>query len=475
MSAQWGAITAGEIASIIGGRLLSGSPETVFASLGTDSRQILRGQVFWALIGERHDGHRFAAEAIRLGASGAVIQEDREELVSSPSVGSIIAVSDTLKALGDLASWWRHQYPVQLAAITGSMGKTTTKEMAAAILSIGRNTMSNRGNFNNLIGLPLSLLQLNEEHRFVVLEMGMNRRGEIARLAEIADPDVGLITNIARVHLEGLGDIQGVARAKAELLEKMSPSATAVLNGDDGLLMRTASSYGRKTMTYGLGKENEVQGCSVRDQGREGVVFDLCHQGNKIHVQLAIPGRHHVMNALAASAVALSFRVSYEEIAEALSGYEGVRGRFTVADLPMGAVLVDDTYNSNPSSLRAALENLKSLMPRGGRMIVGLGDMLELGAETERAHLEAGAMVAGLGVALFVAMGDNAEQMIEGAVRNGLHRNRTAKAGSHAEMVRILQNELKEGDLIFLKGSRRIGLDHVARALRNGGIEGGVQ
>ncbi len=475
MSARWGEITAGEIAAIIGGRILSGSPETVFASLGTDSRQIIKGQVFWALIGENHDGHNFAAEAIRLGASGAVIQADRSGAVPSTIGGSVIAVNDTLKGLGDLASWWRHQYPVRLAAITGSMGKTTPKEMAAAIVAAGRKTLSNHGNFNNLIGLPLSLFHLNEEHRAVVLEMGMNRRGEIARLTEIADPDVGLITNVARVHLEGLGDIMGVARAKVELLEKMSPDATVILNGDDELLMKTASPYGRKTMTFGLSAGNDIQARNVRDLGREGFSFDLCHRDQTVPVRLSIPGRHNVMNALAASAIALSFGESYEDISNGLSGYQGVKGRFTVTNLPFGGVLVDDTYNSNPSSLRAAMEHLKNLAPEGGRIIIGLGDMLELGAETEPAHLEAGAQVANLGADLFVAMGDYAELMIQGAVLNGFPQNRTAKVGSHNEMVRIFRKEMKQGDLLFLKGSRRIGLDRVAQALRNGENEGGVQ
>lgn len=469
VSARWGEITAGELASAAGGTLLGGSRETVFASLGTDSRLIQRGQVFWSLIGERHDGHAFAAEAIRSGAAGVVVQGDRREVASLPDGACVIAVADTLRALGDFASWWRHQHPVQVAVITGSMGKTTTKEMASAILSLGRDTLSNRGNFNNLIGLPLSLLQLREDHRAAVLEMGMNQRGEIARLTEIADPDVGLITNVGRVHLEGLGDIVGVARAKVELLEKMSSSATAVLNGDDGLLMKTAAPYGRKTTTYGLGPGNDLQGRRIRDLGSEGLVFDLSHQGREVPVRLAVPGRHHVMNALAASALALSFGESYEHIAEALSRYGGIKGRFSVAVLPGGAVLVDDTYNSNPTSLRAALENLKSLVPEGGRVMIGLGDMLELGAETEPAHLEAGALVGGMGVELFVALGDHAEQMVEGAVRSGLPRDKTAKAANHGEMVRIFEKELQEGDLLFLKGSRRVGLDRVAQALRKDG------
>lgn len=466
MGARWGAITSGEIAAVTGGRLLRGPERAAFASLSTDSRKVLPGQIFWALKGEKMDGHDFAAEAIRKGATGAVVQEDRMDAAASNGA-AVIMVPDTLKALGDLAAWWRHQHPVRLAAITGSMGKTTTKSMAAAILGLSRQTLSNHGNFNNLIGLPLSLLQLSEEHQSAVLEMGMNHRGEIARLTEIADPDVGLITNVAGVHLEGLGSIEGVARAKAELVEKMSTRSTAILNGDDALLMEAASPFGRKTMTFGLGSRNDLRACNIRDLGREGSSFELCHRRDRIPVRLALPGAHNVMNALAASAIALSLEASYESIAEALSSFEGIQGRFTVTSLPAGAVLVDDTYNSNPSSLAAALGHLKKILPQGGRMLVGLGDMLELGADAEAAHVEAGARVATLGVHLFVAMGMHAEQMIRGAIQNGLPREKTAIAASHEEMIRIFQTMLKNGDLVFLKGSRRVGLDRVSRGLRN--------
>jgi UDP-N-acetylmuramoyl-tripeptide--D-alanyl-D-alanine ligase len=473
MSASWGHITAGEIASVTGGRILCGPAETVFPSLSTDSRKIRQGELFWALKGERYDGHGFVEGAVRQGAAGAVIESGRMDPASLAGRGVLIEVPDTLHALGDLAGWWRHQYPIVLAAITGSMGKTTTKAMTSRILGIRRKTLSNEGNFNNLVGLPLSLLRLNEAHGAVVLEMGMNRRGEIGRLTEIADPEVGLITNVGRVHLEGLGDIQGVARAKVELVERMSERGTAILNGDDELLMRTALPFERRKMTFGLESKNDVQGRNVRDLGRDGLTFDLCYQGESTAMRLRLPGRHHVMNGLAASAVALSFGESFDCIAQGLSAFEGIPGRFAISDLAAGALLVDDTYNSNPSSLRAALQHIRNLVPEGGRLIVGLGDMLELGAETDPAHLEAGEIVAKLGADLFLALGEHAGLMIRGAVEHGLPRSRSAEVSDHEEMVRSLQKEIRKGDLIFLKGSRRIGLDRVARGLRNGKIEGG--
>ena len=415
----------------------------------------------------------FVDAAIRQGAAGAVIETGRKDLASSSHGATVIEVPDTLYALGALAAWWRHQHRALLAAITGSMGKTTTKAMTSAILGLGGKTLSNEGNFNNLVGLPLSLLRLEEAHGAVVLEMGMNRRGEIARLTEIADPDVGLITNVGRVHLEGLGDIYGVARAKVELVEEMSEQGTAILNGDDEILMKAAAPFLRKSMTFGLGPKNDLQGRNVRDLGRDGLLFDLCYRGQSVPMRLRLAGRHHVMNALAASAIAISMGETFEHISEGLSGFEGIKGRFTITNLPVGAVLVDDTYNSNPSSLRAALQHLRSLVPEGGRLIVGLGDMLELGHETGPAHLEAGEMVANLGVDLFLALGEHAELMIQGAVEHGLARTRTARVSNHEEMVRLLQAEIHKGDLIFLKGSRRVGLDRVARGLRNGNNQGG--
>ncbi|MBN1106084.1 MAG: UDP-N-acetylmuramoyl-tripeptide--D-alanyl-D-alanine ligase [Deltaproteobacteria bacterium] len=471
MSAQWGDITAKEIAEATGGHLFRGSGETAFTCLGTDSRQVVPGQIFWALKGERHDGHDFAAEAIRGGSAGVVIQTERSQEIPSGAQAAIIAVTDTLEALGQLAMWWRHRYPIPVAVITGSVGKTTTKEMASTILDLGRKTLKNEGNFNNLVGLPLTLFQLGEEHRTAVLEMGMNRRGEIARLTEIADPDVGLITNVARAHLEGLGDLMGVARAKVELLEKMSSEGLAILNGDDEVLMKAASPFKRRIMTYGTSSTNDLRGGAIRNLGREGISFDLCHQGKTIPIRLRIPGYQNVFNALGAAAIALALQESQEHVAEGLFKFQGVKGRFTLSVLPNGAALVDDTYNSNPLSLKAALQSLQSLSSERGRVIVGLGEMRELGEETERAHREAGEMVAELGADFFVVMGKHGKDMIEGALRKGLSHGRTALAASHEEMASIIRERWREGDLVFLKGSRRVGLERVAHLLSNSGVK----
>ncbi len=306
MAANRAHMTAGDILTPIQGELLRGDRDQSFSGVSTDSRTIGEGQLFWALKGETFDGHDFVREAIRKGAAGAVVNKDRTGALPVNTRSSMFGVPDTLKALGDLARWWRHRFRARVTAITGSAGKTTTKEMTSAILSLEGFTLKNEGNFNNLIGLPLSLFLLEENHRFAVLEMGMNRPGEIGRLTEIADPDVGLITNVGRAHLEGVGSIEGVARAKVELLEKMSPRSLAILNGDDRILMKAAKSFREKPITFGQASQNQVRAEKIRNLGREGFSFDLLWQGKSFSVRLRVPGFQNVYNALAAAAIALS-------------------------------------------------------------------------------------------------------------------------------------------------------------------------
>jgi UDP-N-acetylmuramoyl-tripeptide--D-alanyl-D-alanine ligase len=468
MGARWGDITAGEILSPIQGELVSGSQGVVFRGLSTDSREISGGVLFWALKGERYDGHDFLGQALEKGAAGVVVEGRSRVEIPSRKGPAVIRVSDTLKALGDLASWWRHQHGARVIAITGSVGKTTTKEMAAGILERGGLTLKNKGNFNNLIGLPLTLFGMEEGHRRAVLEMGMNRPGEIARLTEITDPDIGLITNVARVHLEGLGDIEGVARAKTELLDRISPEAEVILNGDDELLMKAASAYRRRIITYGMGPDNDIRAAGVEGLGSEGISFELRYRGDVIPARVRVPGFQNVYNALAASSIAFRLEEPVESIVGGLNAFKGIQGRFMLIHLPGGATLVDDTYNSNPSSLRAALESLQGLAGSRGRVIVGLGEMMELGDETVPAHREAGGMVADMNAHYFLAMGEHAREMIKGAVKRGYPRERAEVVGDHIGMVEKIRDVMREGDLILLKGSRRMGLEKVADGLKQG-------
>lgn len=466
MAARWGEVTPGEIVAALKGDLIFRSGDLAIKGLSTDSRAIERGDLFLALKGERYDGHNFVKQAIDKGAACIVLQKDYRPEIPKDRNPAVISVTDTLRALGDLALWWRHEQRVSVAAITGSAGKTTTKEMSAGILGIGAFTLKNEGNFNNLVGLPLTLLMLVSDHRKAVLEMGMNRPGEIARLTEIADPDVGLITNVGRAHLEGLGDIRGVARAKVELIEAISSESQVLLNGDDDLLMEVAKPFRKKVSTYGLGPRNHIRAENIRSLGREGSTFELPQEGGPITIRLKVPGIQNVRNALAASAIALCMKVSRDHIVQGLKGFTGIKGRFIPTTLPGGTMLVDDTYNSNPYSLRAAVNALKDLKVEGGRVLVGLGEMLELGQETVSAHLEAGGMVAEMGAYYFVAMGAHASEMIRGAIEKGFPSERAVLVETHEDMSQALSGMMNAGDLVFLKGSRETGLEKVVESLK---------
>jgi UDP-N-acetylmuramoyl-tripeptide--D-alanyl-D-alanine ligase len=471
MTAEWGEITAKEIIKPLKGELISGTGGSVLTGISTDSRKIEESNLFLALRGERYDGHDFVQQAIEQGASGVVIEKGRKKDVSANNRAAIIEVRDTLKALGDLAGWWRHEHNVLVAAITGSSGKTTAKEMTANILGLGARTIKNEGNLNNLIGLPQTLLRLGRKERRVVLEMGMNRPGEISRLTEIADPDIGLITNVARVHLEGVGDIMGVARAKSELLERISDKGRVILYGDDDLLMKEASRFNREIMTYGLGQGNKIRADKIKSLGWEGTLFDLHYHGESIAIRLKVPGRQNLFNALAAASIALCAEESYEHIVAGLGSFEGIRGRFMAFSLPDDIILVDDTYNSNPYSLKAALDSIKEIAGGGRRLIVGLGEMMELGDETAKSHLEAGDMVAESGAAYLFAMGDHADEMVKGALEKGMPAERAVETESHLDMARKIEEVVKKGDLILLKGSRKMGLEKVFQSLKEKRLE----
>ncbi len=471
MACFWNEMTAGDILEPIKGTLLSGSPDTRIGTISTDSRKIKRGEIFLALKGENFDGHSFISQSIKQGACGVIFQRNCIEgnilksLLRQRKELLLIAVYDTQTALGDLAGWWRRQQKVRVAAITGSAGKTTTKEMTS--LALGQGTLKNPGNFNNLIGLPLTLLRLNKGHRNAVLEMGMNRPGEIARLTEIADPDVGVITNVGVAHTEGLGDLDGVARAKWELVEVISSKAKIVLNGDDHILRQRAFGYEGDIVFFGKGEGNDVRAFDIKDMGLDGVRFELRYRGKKWHIKLGVPGVQNVVNALAAVSVALCLKEPMEQVIDGLSRFKGIKGRFVVRRLAGGIVLVDDTYNSNPFSLKAALTAVKSMAGGKRRLIIGLGEMMELGDMARSAHLEAGRMVAALDPTYFFAMGDHALQMLNGAISEGLPPERTEETFSHAEMEKRIKEETENGGVVFLKGSRRMGMERVVEGLIN--------
>ncbi|RJR21995.1 MAG: UDP-N-acetylmuramoyl-tripeptide--D-alanyl-D-alanine ligase [Desulfobacteraceae bacterium] len=466
MSAVWGEVTGREIISAIGGKSFSGDPMTVMMGLSTDSRRISKGDLFWALQGENFDGHDFVETAFSKGAAGAVIRRGREGSPASLPGFFLAVVEDTLKALGDFASWWRKNRGARVVAITGSAGKTSTKDMLFEVLTVCGMAIKTEGNLNNLIGLPLTVFRISPKESFAVLEMGMNRPGEIARLTEIADPDVGVITNVGMAHLEGVGDLEGVARAKTELVGKINPSNPVVINGDDALLMKAAKGYGRKMITFGINPSNLVNAREVHET-EKGIRFRLVAGEESLPVTLPAHGVHNVMNALAASGAAVALGISCSDIVKGLERFKAIKGRLSAITLPGGSVLIDDTYNANPLSLGAALDALPAFVSsRKGRVIVGLGDMRELGSESRKAHREAGRMVAGIGAGLFLVIGDYAEEMAEGAAEGGMAAEQIEHFATVEEMAERLGRVVSGEDLVLLKASRKVGLDRVAAILK---------
>ncbi len=466
MTPKWGKITTKDILEAVNGILVAGSIETVFPGYSTDSRDIRKKDLFWALIGEWFDGHDFIQKAIEKGASGIVAHKDRLPEINHANDASVIIVKDSLQAFGDLAAWWRRQHNTQVVSITGSDGKTTTKEMITEILKMGSPVLATEGNFNNLIGLPMTLLKLEEQHKIAVLEMGMNRAGEIRRLTEISDPDVGVITNVGFAHLEGLGDIKGVAAAKTELVEKISSKGQVLINGDDKLLTETATRYGKNTVTFGFGQNNDIRGTDFKNLGQNGCCFDIPYHDKKVSLRINVPGIQNASNALAAAAVSICLGTPSDHIVDGLKHFKGVKGRFSMISLAKDILLVDDTYNANPSSLKAALETIIGIKKGAGRIIAGLGDMMELGSAVEEAHFDAGRMVARADAHLFLAIGDHAPNMVSGALDGGMASTQVKQVTTHEEMVRIICAEMKKGDLIFIKGSRKAGLDKVVNRIK---------
>jgi UDP-N-acetylmuramoyl-tripeptide--D-alanyl-D-alanine ligase len=473
MIPEWGKITAAEILSPMRGKLVSGKRALPFSGICTDSRRVQKGEIFWALKGENYDGHDFVWDALKAGAWGVVVSRtglQQSEAFPLPEAekdrAAIIEVHDTLQSLGDLARWWRRQFHTQVVGITGSVGKTTTKEMTAGILEQGGPILKSKGNFNNLIGLPLTLLQLRSGVTKTIVELGMNIPGEIARLTEISDPDIGIIINVAKVHLEGLGRLENVVRAKWELVENISPGGQVIINGDDRLLKNAAAAFGVDAMTFGMGSDNDVRGGEVRHLTSGGVAFTLFYRGKAWPVRLNVPGLHNVLNGLAAASAGFASGSSPEHIVKGLEMFQGMKGRFETTSLPNGITLVDDTYNANPASLKAVLDVLERMVQGGHRLIVALGDMKELGSESVSEHRMAGRRVARAGADYFVALGDYAPEMIKGAVEAGLPRKRTSRVGSRDEMVEKVAHMAQEGDLVFVKGSRMMGLEEVVQRLK---------
>ena len=424
------------------------------------------GSIFVALPGERADGHAFVADALRAGASAALVERPVDLPPDLDDVPRVVA-PDALRALQDLAAWWRSRHAVRVVGITGSTGKTIAKEITADVLSRGLTTLRNEGNLNSETGLPMTLLRLEAAHDAAVLEMSMYTIGEIARLAEIARPEVGVVLAVHPTHLERAGSIERIASAKAELPAGLPSDGLAVLNADDPRVAAMAEVTGAQVRTFGLGPTADVGAIDVLSHGLRGTEFTVRAPWATRRLKSGTPGRHLVPHALAALAVAERLGVGIDEAAEALAAGSHADHRMEVAEASSGATLVDDTYNASPVSVAAALDFLaETPLPAGRRRIAILGDMLELGPDEERLHREIGVRAAAAADSI-VAVGPRGMWIAEGAATRGA---RVATAADAEEAVAVLEREVAPsvGDIVLLKASRGIGLDRAVDLLRRG-------
>ncbi len=448
-----------------GGELVRGAADASLCGVSIDTRTLAPGELFVAIAGPRHDGHDHLADAVARGAAGAIVANGRP-LPELPAELPVVAVDETTQALGRLAAGHRSAFGGPVVAITGSNGKTTTKEMCAAILAAAGPCLHTPGNLNNQYGLPLTLLRRSPEHRFAVVEIGMNHRGEIAPLAAIARPSVGLVTNVGTAHIEHLGSREEIAREKGDLLAALGPEGIGVIPTDDDYASALAARVRGRVWRFGHTSRADVCAERVAPEA-QGFGFELATPAGSARAFVAGLGETAVANALAAAAAALAAGASLTHVVEGLAGYRPVAGRLERRELPVGAVLIDDSYNANPQSMEVALRMLAA-SPAAGRRIAVLGDMGELGPTSDKAHREAGRLAAQLGLDRLFALGAQAERVAAGAREAGMSASRIHVGASHEDLAERLQGELAAGDWVLVKGSRSMRMERIAKALGAG-------
>ncbi len=463
------AFSVKELVPLLGAVLLAGRQEEWLSALSTDTRALQAGDYFLALKGPRFDGHEFVAEALHRGAAGAIVElgAGRRWLAHHPTTKPVLGVADPLGALQALAIAHRNRFVLPVIGVTGSNGKTTTKEMTAAILSRRYSVHKSQGNFNNQIGLPLTLLGLTAGHAAAVYELGISHRGELTRLCELARPTIGIITNIGPAHVEFLGDLDGVRAAKAELLDGLPVDGVALLNRDDDSYEWLHRRCRGRSVSFGMSSSAEVWGAVMAMEAGEPPRQRIRLQwtGGRVELSLPVVGVHNVSNAAAAVAAALQVGVEPEEIIAGLEQVQLPAMRSEFRRLPGGVGLLLDAYNANPLSGQRALETARQLAG-GGRVIAVLGDMLELGPEARRWHEELGRRAAAVGVHRLVTVGPQAQGIADGAIAGGLAAGAVHRCGDVDAAHALLQDwfrrgELQPGDLVLIKGSRAMRMERL--------------
>lgn len=454
-------IKAAEIAEATGGEIIWGNPEAEVTGISIDSRTIDEGMAFFALKGERADGHDFLEDAIEAGCAALVVErgDNLPSNTACTSTSPLIKVKDTERALQDLAAYYLSLFNLRKIAITGSTGKTTTKEMLFHILSEKYKTVCNQGNYNNLIGLPLSVFQVDSSTEAAVFEMGMDRLGEIHRLAEIVRPQVAVITNIGISHLEKLESRENILKAKMEVCDFMGENDTLVINGDDPMLSQLQTGGVYNVFKVGTKANEELRISNLKDLGDRGIEFHLHSKKKNEKYRIGIPGLHNSLNAALAVAAGLSVGVDMEQAASGLAKVAAADKRLNILQI-RGIKIIDDSYNASPDSMKAALDVLASV--KGNRKIAIMGDMFELGKDEEKYHRQIGKYASQKGINVVLSVGKNAEHISFAAKEGGIQ----AFHFDNKDMLKsVLSQWIRKGDVILIKGSRGMAMDEIVKHL----------
>lgn len=427
----------------------------IVESITTDSRQAEAGCLFVAVRGERVDGHDFIPNVYAKGALAVLSERELEN-----TAGPYIQVTSSLEAVKEIAAWYRRQLDIQVVGITGSVGKTSTKEVIASVLAQKYQVLKTLGNFNNELGVPLTIFRLREEHQIAVLEMGINHFGEMHRLSRIAQPDICVITNIGQCHLEFLQDRDGVLRAKSEIFDYMAEDGQIVLNGDDDKLSQVKEVKGIHPVFFGIGKENAVYADHIENCGLRGVKCVIHADGEAVEVHIPIPGFHMVRNALAAAAVGRQLGLTMDEIRQGIEKLEALSGRFHIIEQG-GLTIIDDCYNANPVSMKASLDVLKDAQ---GRKVAVLGDMGELGEDEIRMHEGVGIHAAENNIDLLICTGHVSRHMAKAAMENGGCKE-VLQVPTLDALLACLPSLIEEGDTILVKASHFMHFEKVVEKL----------